>query len=91
MLVRNHLLCPYVDCAAHYRRDTKRMQVLVDEKRNVVLNKESSGKRTRTRLPYLYKHWIVPTKCPHRNRPIEVVIDETHDGRNIYLRLLQKE
>ena len=91
MLVRNHLLCPFADCVAHNRQDNKRIQVLVDEKRNVQLNKTSPGKKIKTKLPYLCKHWIIPEKCPYCNRPIEVVIDETHNGRNVYLRLPQKE
>jgi len=87
MLVRNHLLCPYKDCIAHRRKDSNRVQVLVDEKRNVVLNKTFISKVKRTKLPYLNKRWVVPGKCPYCNRKLEVVIDETHNGRNINLRL----
>jgi hypothetical protein len=55
----------------------------------VVLNKTFISTVKRTKLPYLNKKWIVPGKCPYCNRGLEVVIDETHNGRNINLRLPQ--
>lgn len=91
MLVRNHLLCPYADCVAHHRQDAKRIQVLVDENRNVQLRKTSPNKKTKTKLDYLGKKWIVTGKCPYCDGNMEVVIDETHNGRNIHLRLPQKK
>ncbi len=57
------------------------------EERDVSLRKEVSGKSVKTRLPYLNKRWVRLKECPHCDRPLEVVIDETHDGRNIYLRI----
>ena len=30
---------------------------------------------------------VYPDLCPYCKRPVEVVIDETHNGRNINLRL----
>ena len=90
MLVRNHLLCPYAHCVAHRGRDAKRIQVLVDENRNVELRKTSPDKKTKTKLAYLGKKWIVTGTCPYCDRNMEVVIDETHNGRNINLRLPQK-
>ena len=85
VLVRSHLLCPYFDCFAHNRRDIQRIQVLVDESRNVELRKPIPIEGTR--LSYLYKRWVKLSKCPYCNKSIEVVIDETHTGRNIYLRI----
>lgn len=88
MLVRNHSLCPYSDCVAHARRDIQRIKVLVDEERNVELQKSVAGeKKSRSRLDYKYKLWIIPQNCPFCNRPVEVVIDETHNGRNINIRI----
>ena len=87
VLVRSHLLCPYSDCVAHYRKDTPRIHVLLDEERAVSLKKDVTNKIVKTRLPYLNKRWVRLKKCPHCNRPLEIVIDETHDGRNIYLRI----
>ncbi|HLE75674.1 MAG TPA: hypothetical protein VI864_06480 [Candidatus Bathyarchaeia archaeon] len=87
MLVRNHLLCPYDDCVAHSRKRAERIQVLVDEKRSVILKKTFPEKTAKTRLPYLNKKWIVPGKCPYCSRGLEVVIDETRKGRNIHLKL----
>lgn len=90
VLVRSHLLCPYSDCVAHYRKNSPRVQVLLDEERAVSLRKGVSGKSVKTRLPYLNKRWVRLKECPHCDRPLEVVIDETHDGRNIYLRIPQR-
>ena len=59
----------------------------MDEERAVSLRKDVSGKSVKTRLPYLNKRWVRLKECPHCDRPLEVVIDETHDGRNIYLRI----
>jgi len=88
LLVRNHSLCPYSDCVAHARRDIQRIKVLVDEERNVELQKSVVGqKKSRGRLDYKYKLWIIPQNCPFCNRPVEVVIDETHNGRNINIRM----
>lgn len=87
MLVRNHLLCPYHDCSAHQRGNSLRIRALVDEERKVVLQKSIVGKKIKSKLRFLYKLWVTPSKCPHCNRPVEVVIDETHDGRNINIRL----
>lgn len=87
MLVRNHLLCPYLDCSAHQRSNSLRIRALVDEERKVVLQKSIVGNKTKSKLRFLYKLWSIPTKCPYCNRPVEVVIDETHDGRNISIRL----
>lgn len=86
-MVRNHLLCPYLDCFAHQRNETLRIRALVDEERNVVLQKSIAGKKAKSKLRFLYKLWVIPSKCPYCNRPVEVVIDETHNGRNISIRL----
>jgi hypothetical protein len=87
MIVRNHLLCPHSSCVAHERKDENRIRALIDEKRNVTLEQSSKDKKTMTKLPYLNKKWIVRKTCPFCYRDVEVVIDETHDGRNISLRL----
>ena len=92
MLVRNHSLCPYSDCVAHDRRDIQRIKVLVDEERNVELQKSVAGeKKSRSRLNYKYKLWVIPQNCPFCNRPVEVVIDETHNGRNINIRISRNQ
>ena len=88
MLVRTHLLCPYSDCLANHRDNDDRVRALIDEERNVVLEKSSSlAKSARTKLSYKGKLWAVPQVCPFCSRKFEVVIDETHEGRNISLRL----
>jgi len=87
LLIRTHLLCPYFDCIAHSRKNIPRIQAVVDEERRVRLRKPISTEITRTRLPYLHKHWVRPEKCPYCKKPVEVVIDETHIGRHIYLRI----
>lgn len=87
-LIRNHLVCPYSDCIAHERGNMLKIKVSIDEERNVLLRKSKSTVRTkRTRLPYLYEKWVRLKECPYCNKPVEVVIDETHTGRNIYLRI----
>jgi hypothetical protein len=87
VLVRNHLLCPYSDCVAHERSNTARIKAVIDEKRNVSLFKSKSTIASkRTRLPYLFKKWIKQANCPFCTRSIEVVIDETRQGRNVHLR-----
>ncbi len=63
----------------------------MDEERKVVLQKSIGDKKTKSELRFLYKLWSIPSKCPYCNRPVEVVIDETHDGRNINIRLPNKK
>lgn len=75
LLVRNHLLCPYLDCSAHQRSSSLRIRALVDVERKVVLQKSIVGKKTRSRLRFLNQLWVIPSKCPYCNRPVEVVID----------------
>lgn len=84
-LVRTHLLCPHSDCVAHFRGDPYRIQVLIDNDRNVILQKPQDIPSAR--LAYLYKKWIKSSKCPYCGKALEVVIDETHEGRNVNLRL----
>jgi len=86
ILVRNHLLCPYSDCEAHNRQKSPRIRIKVDEERNVTLSQSEKGEKNKTSLPYQNKKWEKPTNCPYCNRELTVVIDETHNGRNIYLR-----
>ena len=87
-MVRNQSLCPYNDCVAHKRSEDNRIRVLIDEKRNVKLEQSlRADKKKTTRLPYLSEKWVVAQKCPFCHRSVEVVIDETHAGRNINLRL----
>ena len=86
MLIRNHLLCPYGDCVAHFRKAGVMIRALIDEGRSIVLEKAFSVKMG-GRLSYEYKLWVVPQKCPFCERQVEVVIDEKHDGRNVSLRL----
>ena len=83
-LVRTHLLCPYSDCRAYFRADPFRIQVLLDKDRNVTLQKPKDMRGSR--LPYLYRRWVKPSVCPYCEKKVEVIIDETHQGRNIYLR-----
>lgn len=66
-------------------RAIPRIQVLVDEDRNVELRKPIPVEGAR--LSYLYERWVKLSECPYCNRPVEVVIDETHPGRNIHLRI----
>jgi len=87
LLIRTHLLCPYFDCIAHERKNIPRIQAVVDEKRKIELREPASTERNRTRLPYLYRKWVRVSECPYCNKPVEVVIDEKHKGRNIYLRI----
>jgi len=90
LLVRNHSICPYSDCVAHNRKDENRIRVLIDEKRNVTLKQSLKSVRKRSKtLPCLNKKWVVAQKCPFCERDVEVVIDETHAGRNVNLRLPQ--
>jgi len=90
MLIRNHLLCPYSTCDANKRKGNLRIQVLVNQtndKREVRLKPTISGERGRTKLPYKYtKETYSGFSCPYCNRPVEVVIDETHSTRYIHLR-----
>ena len=85
ILVRTHLVCPYSDCIAHFRSDPYRIQVLIDNDGNVQLQKPKDIPSAR--LSYKYKKWIKSSKCPYCQKTLEVVIDETHEGRNINLRL----
>jgi len=43
-------------------------------------------KTGQTNLPYRYTKEVYAEVCPYCLKPVEVVIDETHDGRNISLR-----
>ena len=85
MLVRTHLLCPYNDCEAHLRSNPYRIQVIVDVNRNVILQKPQKirGKK----LDYKNEKWVRNGSCPYCTKPVEVVIDETHQGRNVNIRL----
>ena len=89
ILIRTHLLCPYSDCVAHERKNTQRIQVAVDEQRKVKLSQTVKGKANKTKLSYEYKKWIRPSKCSYCNKLVEVVIDETHVTRYIYLRMVR--
>ena len=93
VLVRNHLLCPYSDCICHYRSKDLRIQVLVNHvngEREVSLKETVTGEKGRTNLPKKFTYEVyIELKCPYCQRPVEVVIDETHNGRNINLRLPQ--
>ena len=84
-LVRTHLVCPYSDCIAHFRNDPYRIQVLIDNNRNVKLQKPKDIPSAR--LAYLHKKWIKSSNCPYCGKALEVVIDETHQGRNVNMRL----
>ena len=53
--------------------------------RNVQLQKPKDIPSAR--LSYKYKKWIKSSKCPYCRKALEVVIDETHEGRNVNLRL----
>jgi hypothetical protein len=87
MLVRNHLLCPYGDCVAHDRSGELRIQVLVSDERLVNLKKTAKGKRGKTSLPYKGTREVVRGQlCPYCRKPVEVIIDETHVTRYVYLR-----
>jgi hypothetical protein len=90
MLARNHLLCPYADCIANKRTGSQRIRVLLDEERNVELQQSSWKAPAKTKLSYKYQLWEKPSKCPFCGRPVEVVIDEIHKGRNINIRLPTK-
>jgi hypothetical protein len=89
MLVRNHLLCPYSDCAAHHRSGNLRIQVLVNQingQRKVVLRESEKGDREKTSLPYKHNKEVYPGLCPYCQKSVEVVIDETHVTRYLHLR-----
>ena len=89
MLVRNHLLCPYSDCEANKRSGDLRIQVVVNEingERTISLKKTLKGEKDNTTIPYKWTKEAYDSECPHCQRPVEVVIDETHSGRNIYLK-----
>ena len=87
VLVRNHLLCPYSSCVAHERGNTARIKAVIDEKRNVsIFKSKSSIAGERTRLLYLFRKWVRQATCPFCKKSIEVIIDETHNGRNVSLR-----
>lgn len=83
-LVRTHLLCPHKDCVAFSRSNAYRIQAVIDENRNVQLQKPKNVQSNR--LPYLHKLWVRQGICPYCNKELELVIDETHKGRNIYTR-----
>jgi len=61
--------------------------VLVDEERNIELQQSSWKPPCKTKLKYKHELWEKPSICPFCDRPVEVVIDETHNGRNINIRL----
>jgi len=61
--------------------------VQVDEERNIKLQQSSWKPPRKTKLKYKYELWEKPSICPFCDRPVEVVIDETHNGRNINIRL----
>lgn len=89
MLVRNHLLCPYSDCEANKRSGDLRIQVVVNEineERTVSLRKTLKGEREKTSLPYKWNKEVFDSECPYCQRPVEIVIDETHSTRYIHLR-----
>jgi hypothetical protein len=89
MLVRNHLLCPYSDCEANKRSEDLRIQVIVNDvndKRTVRLEKTLKGEKEHTSLPYKWTKEVYDADCPYCQRPVEVVIDETHSTRYIHLR-----
>lgn len=89
MLFRNHLLCPYSDCEANKRSGDLRIQVAVNEaegERTVSLTKTLKGEKEKTSLPYRYTKEAYDSECPYCQRPVEVVIDETHSTRYIHLR-----
>lgn len=89
MLVRNHLLCPYSDCEANKRSGDLRIQVVVNEddgERTVSLGKTLKGEKENTSLPYRYTKEVYDAECSYCQRPVEVVIDETHSTRYIHLR-----
>ena len=65
----------------------KRIQVAIDEERNVKLSQSEKGTPVKTKLGYKYKKWEKDSNCPFCYRPVTVVIDETHNGRNIYLKI----
>lgn len=90
MLARNHLLCPYADCIAYKRTGSQRIRVLLDEERNVELQQSSWQAPRKTKLNYKYELWEKPSNCPFCGRPVGVVIDEIHKGRNISIRLPTK-
>ena len=86
---RNHLLCPYSNCEANKRSEDLRIQVIVAEingVREAILKKTVRGEPARTELSFRNDYEAFIEKCPYCQRPIEVVIDETHSGRNVYLR-----
>ena len=85
MLVRTHSVCPYRDCKAHLRSGPYRIQVLIDEQRNVILQKPQDIQGSK--LTYKYDKWVRSRNCPYCDKVVEVVIDETHEGRNLNIRL----
>ena len=93
LLIRNHLLCPYINCEANKRSGNLRIQVIINKKnetREVRLKKTVRGKRGKTKLPYKYTaETFSGLSCPYCSRPLEVVVDETHDTRYVYLRRLK--
>ncbi len=89
MLVKNHLVCPYSDCEAHDKRKNLRIKIKVsaeDGKRKVTLERSVKGRIERTSLPYNSQIEMFNASCPFCQRPLIVVIDERHWGRNIYLK-----
>jgi hypothetical protein len=66
-----------------------RIQVLVnevDDKRTVSLRKTLKGEKGNTSLSYKWTKEAYDAECPYCQRPVEVVIDETHSTRYIHLR-----
>lgn len=84
MIVRTHLLCPYQNCEVYNRTDSLRIQALIDEKRNVILQKPMDI--TSSKIEFQNKKWIRPSSCPYCNKHVDVVINETNQGRDVYLR-----
>ena len=58
----------------------------VNDSRTVTLNRSVKGEKDNTSLLYNYQREVYNKNCPFCQRPVEVIIDETHSGRNIYLR-----
>jgi hypothetical protein len=82
-------LCPYSDCEANQRSGSLRIQVRVNEvndKREVSLRRTLKGEKERTSLIYVWRKEVYNEKCPYCQRPVEVVIDETHSTRYFHLR-----
>ncbi len=87
-MVRNHLLCPHADCDAHRREDEERICVLIDAEGDVTLKQSlRTNKKSLTKRAFTNNKKITTLVCPFCHKPIELVIDETHTGRDVYFRL----